>query len=85
MTLTELRHKIAQLNREHAELSARLYVHALADQDTEAVEVYEKLQAMESEIYWLRQRRDDELSSGWLEEQGQAAVEKACELWGIEE
>ena len=82
--MSNLKTQINQLTRDRAELSARLYVHALADQDTEAVAVYEKIQAMDSELYWLRQRRDDELAAGRPEEQGRAAVEAVKELWGIE-
>lgn len=89
MTPLTLQQQLARLRRERAELSARLYVHALADEDAEAVELYEQLQAMDSEIYALEQMRQDALQAGWLERQGAAAVawvEKmlAVEVWQIE-
>lgn len=89
MTPLTLQQQLTRLRRERAELSARLYVHALADEDAEAVILYERLQAMDSEIYSLEQMRQDALQAGWLAEQGAAAVawvEKmlAVEVWRIE-
>lgn len=89
MTPFALQQQLACLRRERAELSARLYIHALADEDNEAVELYERLLAMDSEIYSLEQRKQDALQAQWLAEQGAAAVfwvEKmlAIEVWRIE-
>lgn len=89
MTPLTLQQQLARLRRERAELSARLRVHALADEDAEAVELYERLLTMDSEIYSLEQMRQDALQAGWLAEQGAAAaawVDKmlAVEVWRIE-
>lgn len=89
MTPLTLQQQLARLRRERAELSARLRVHALADEDAEAVELYEQLQAMDSKIYGLEQMRQDALQAGWLERQGAAAVAwvdkmLAVEVWRIE-
>lgn len=77
MTPLTLQQQLARLRRERAELSARLRVHALADEDAAAVELYEQLLAMDGEIYGLEQRKQDALQAGWLEERGRGAVAAA--------
>lgn len=89
MTPLTLQQQLTRLRRERAELSVRLRVHALADEDAAAVELYERLLAMDSEIYALEQRKQDALQAGWLAEQGAAAVAwvdkvLTVEVWRIE-
>lgn len=73
----ELQQKINQLRRERAELSSRIYVIALADEDEEATALYGQLIALDSEIYLAEQMKQDALQACYLANQGAAAVEKA--------
>lgn len=49
MGFLTLQRQITQLRRERAELSDRLYLHALADEDPEALIVYRRLQDLDSQ------------------------------------
>ena len=54
MTPLQIQRQITQLRRLRTELSSLLYVHALADMEFEATNVYRQIVEIDSEIMSLR-------------------------------
>lgn len=76
MTLLTIQRQITQLSRQRLELYTRIRVHCPDESSLS------RLEAIDSEIYELTQRWEDELYADVLRAQGAAAVEEAERIVG---